>query len=177
VRHFPSEGEPAPGELGWPRWLRWTLKIAFAALAATTLTFAYAVGVILGFWPPIGRPRGVPASAHFVTMVEEQTWFDCTADMVRNVDHCRAWDGTGRLIADGDYQLFGEDRAATAPELRPTKVLVIPTRSGLPLPILIYQFEYGHRNSHSRPLVLVGAKDCIQGDPTAPYGWRLTGCH
>jgi hypothetical protein len=180
MRRIPSDEGGIPTQPastgGWPKWLRRTVKGVFAALAATALMFVYIFGVVVGFWPPIARPRGVPASAHFVSMVEEQTWFDCSADLARNVDHCRAWDGSGKLIADGDYQLFAEKRAATASELRPIRVERFLTTSGRPLPVLIYQFEYDHRNSHSRPLVLVGARDCIQGDPAATSGWGFAGC-
>jgi hypothetical protein len=110
MRRFPSdEGgiptQPASPD-GWPKWLRRTVTGVFAALAATALIFVYFFGVVVGFCPPITRPRGVSASAHFVSM----------------------------------------------------------------------QFEYDHRNSNSRPLVLVGARDCIRGDPTANSGWGFGGC-
>jgi hypothetical protein len=98
-------------------------------------------------------------------MVEEQMWFDCIPDMARNVDHCRAWDNRGDLIADGDYQLYFERRAATASELLPSLVKGAAGRySGL----VIYQFEYDRHNTFSRPLVLVSAINCIK------FGERLS---
>jgi hypothetical protein len=46
------------------------------------------------------------------------TWFDCSVDQIHNVNPCKAWDSSGRLIAFGNYRLDNEGRAATARELR-----------------------------------------------------------
>ncbi len=55
-------------------------------------------------------------------MVEDGTWFDCRVDVRRNVDVCRAWDDTGRVLANGDFRLECQGRAATELELRPSGV-------------------------------------------------------
>jgi hypothetical protein len=152
------------------------LRLALAAVAGLALFWLYAVGVVLGFWPPAWRPAGVPRSAHFVTMVEQQTWFDCVADMARNIDHCRAWDGRGEPIADGDYQLLGENRAATAEELRPAWVVSALTKDGRQISYAILQFEYDHRNSSSRPLVLAGFQDCLKAGWSGRDVVHFSGC-
>jgi len=52
-------------------------------------------------------------------MIETGAWFDCSVDSERNVDVCKAWDPDGCLMANGDFRLEGEDRAATTLELKP----------------------------------------------------------
>lgn len=84
----------------------------------------YHAGIILGFWPPLMRPPGVSQTAHYVSLVESGTWFDCNVDVERDVNICRAWDSNGRLLADGAFRLDGENRAATEQELRPSNVIV-----------------------------------------------------
>src|SRR5882672_4171905 len=96
------------------------LLITIGLLLVVAAWPAYNFGVVLGFWPPLTRPRPVTASAHYVSMIEEGTWFDCSVDSKRNVDTCKAWAPDGRLIASGDFRLEGEDRAATRIELKPT---------------------------------------------------------
>jgi hypothetical protein len=92
-------------------------------LAALVAAFpVYHLGIALSLWQPLIRPRGVSASAHYVSIVEEGTWFDCHLDFKRNVDVCKAWDPDGRLIVDGDFLLEGENRPASESELRPTHV-------------------------------------------------------
>src|SRR5258708_584013 len=83
----------------------------------------YKTGVSLGFWQPITRPSTVSRAAQHVTTLKQATWFDCHVDETRNVDVCRAWDNKGRLIADGDFRLEDEDRAATASELHPSYII------------------------------------------------------
>lgn len=78
--------------------------------------------VTFGCWQPLTRPSGVSPSAHLVCLLKNKTWFDCSVDAKRNVDVCRAWSSTGRLIADGDFRLEDEDRAAVGRELRPSTV-------------------------------------------------------
>ena len=83
----------------------------------------YYSGILFGLWQPLIRPQGVPRSAHYVSLVEEGTWFECYLDARRNVDVCRAWDAGGRPIVRGDFSLEGENRAATEAELRPSHVV------------------------------------------------------
>ncbi len=82
----------------------------------------YHAGIVFGLWQPLRRPPGVSPSAQYVSLVEEGTWFDCSVDSARNVDVCKAWNSDGQLIADGDFRLEGENRAATKSELHPTHV-------------------------------------------------------
>lgn len=100
--------------------------IAVAAGVAMTflaIRFVYPLGIALALWQPLIRPAGVSKSAHFVSTFEDGTWFDCSVDTPRNVDICRAWDEGGRLIANGDFRLEDEDRAATPSELHPSMIL------------------------------------------------------
>jgi hypothetical protein len=101
---------------------------------------AYHIGVGFGFWPPITRPTGVSKSAQFVTTLEEQTWFNCRVDTPRDVDVCQAWDANGRLIADGDFRLEDEDRAANASELHPSQVAPADQKGSLQM---IYLYGRG----------------------------------
>ncbi len=82
----------------------------------------YVFGVVFGLWQPWARPPGVSEAAHYVSRIEDGTWFDCTLDSKRNVDVCRAWDSDGRLLADGDFRLECQGRAASNAELRPSSV-------------------------------------------------------
>ena len=82
----------------------------------------YRRGVQFGYWEPLSRPSGVPATAHYVSLVETGTWFDCSVDRGLDVDWCAAWDFTGKLIAKGAFQLEHEHRAATESELHPSLV-------------------------------------------------------
>jgi hypothetical protein len=96
--------------------------IAAGLLIVAVAVPVYHAGVVFNFWQPLRRPQGVSPSAHYVSLVEEGTWFKCYVDSKRSVDVCKAWDADGRLIADGDFRLEGENRFATKSELRPTHV-------------------------------------------------------
>lgn len=168
-----SRGGPRAGRAGFGNWRSgWC---ALGGILAVLAFFTYLAGISMGICQPLVRPRGVPRSARYVN-VEEETWFDCAADTARNVDHCRAWDGTGRLIADGDYQLLDEKRAATSQELRPTWVVRGETKGGQVVAFAILQFQYDHRNSLSRPLVLTGFQDCLVADRIGLNVIRFHGC-
>jgi hypothetical protein len=106
----------------WKYMVKRVLAIALGISVAAVMWLLYVLGVTFGLWQPLTRPAGVAASAHYVSQVEDGTWFDCTVDDHRNVDHCQAWDYSGRLIAQGDFRLEGEDRAASKAELRPSSV-------------------------------------------------------
>jgi hypothetical protein len=86
----------------------------------------FLAGVELGFWQPITRPSGVSSRALYVSGFKSSGWFDCSVDRAKNVDACHAWDEYGRLTAYGDFRLDAERRAATAVELRPSKVQLYP---------------------------------------------------
>jgi hypothetical protein len=101
---------------------RITLIVIAAVFLGGTAWVYYTLGRWLGTWQHPIRPPGASQSAHYVSTGEEATWFDCWVDTRRDVDVCRAWDTHGRLIANGDYRLEDEDRAATATELRPSLV-------------------------------------------------------
>ncbi len=98
------------------------LLIVLGLLLAAGVWPAYSLGVAFGFWQPLTRPSSVSASAHYASQLEDGTWFDCSVDLKRNVDVCKGWDSYGRLLANGDFRLDGEDRAASAAELRPAWV-------------------------------------------------------
>ena len=105
-------------------WKR-VLLIAGIIVAAAGLFIGFEAGVLTGLWQPILRPRGVSSAAHFVSLDGKwTTWFDCSADARRNVDHCRVWDDHGRLLVDGDFRFDDEDRMATAAELKPSHVIL-----------------------------------------------------
>ena len=144
--------------------MRWISGgIAFAVVAVVLwwpVRYLYAVGVVLGVWSPIIRPSGVPGSAHFVTLVDEQTWFDCSIEENRNVNHCMAWDSSGRLVANGDYQIMGENRAARPSELRPSLVKRDMSEKGRGQAVVIYLF--GKDGAFSGRLVLVQYVRCIE---------------
>jgi hypothetical protein len=63
--------------------------------------------------------------------MKDSAWFDCSFDLGRDVDVCRAWDDAGHLIAYGRYRLAGERRAAKPTELRPAVVAIYPGRPEL----------------------------------------------
>lgn len=99
------------------------LRIASVSVLAAAAWPTYILGVAFGLWQPLTRPSSVSASAHYVSSVEDGTWFDCSVNVERNVNSCKAWDFGGHLIADGEFRLEGKDRAATASELRPSSVI------------------------------------------------------
>jgi hypothetical protein len=86
----------------------------------------FVIGVALNFWQPLTRPSGVSRRASHVDAFKSESWFECTVDLHRNVNVCRAWDEQGHLVAFGDYRLDGENRAARPDELRPWNVLCGP---------------------------------------------------
>jgi hypothetical protein len=77
-------------------------------------------------------------------------FFDCSVDVARNVNVCRAWDTDGNLIAYGNYRLDGENRAATAFELRPSAVHTYPGH-----PNLAWIYLFGDHGIANRTLVPV----------------------
>ena len=82
--------------------------------------FAYPYGIVFGLWQPLVRPAGISARAHYVSMIEDGSWFDCSIDEKRNVNVCRVWDYAGTLRAEGDYRFEDEPRAAGRDELYPS---------------------------------------------------------
>lgn len=92
---------------------------------------AYLIGLSLGFWQPLTRPTSVPSRARYVDTFKGAAWFDCSTDRIKNVNICQAWDTDGNLIAFGNYRLDGENRAATALELRPSQVHLYPGHPNL----------------------------------------------
>jgi len=123
-----------------------------AAVLIAAIWPAYNVGIVMGMWPPLTRPSGVPSSAHYVSAVEDEAWFYCFVDRIRDVDLCSAWDGYGRVLIDnGAFRLEDEDRAANEVELRPSMVI----RGNGNLSSFIYLF--GHRTFFGRLLVPVDA--------------------
>lgn len=120
------------------------------ALAIATILVAirpiYIQGVIYGIWQPLNRPPNVSAKAHYVSWIEDGNWFDCSVDHERNVDVCKAWDSNGRPMADGDFRLDGENRAANESELRPSDVDVSDGRT-----YAIYLF--GKQGARSKTLI------------------------
>ena len=102
------------------------IRVIAAVLAGVSLPaaawFLYPLGVAFGIWQPF-RPSGVSRNAHYVSLLKEGTWFDCSVDLRRNVNVCSAWDEEGKQLASGDFRLDEENRAATAGELKPSSVL------------------------------------------------------
>lgn len=113
-------------------------EVSAVVLFIAALRPFYLIGVDLGLWQPFSRPIGVSSRARYIPTMKTEAWFDCSVDHIRNVDTCRAWDETGNLIAFGAYRLDGENRAATANELRPSMVHTYP---GHPNLAWIYLFK------------------------------------
>jgi len=111
----------------------------------------YLIGVSLGFWQPLTRPTSIPTRARYVDTLKSDAWFDCSIERTKDVNICRAWDSDGNLIASGNYRLDGENRAATAPELRPSQVHLY---SGHPNLAWIYLFG-DHKKIMGKTLVPV----------------------
>jgi hypothetical protein len=97
-------------------------RLCLSVLCIAAAWIVYARGIQAGWWPPFNRPAGVPSGAIYVETPKRETWFECSVDLAKNVDNCRAWDRFGNLIAAGRYRLDGENRAATKDELRPSLV-------------------------------------------------------
>lgn len=128
--------------------LRRIMLSAVAILSIAATWPVYILGVVIGLWQPLTRPSAVPSSAHYVSSIEDGVWFDCFVEPRRNVDTCKAWDFGGRLLADGDFRLEGEDRAANSAELRPSAVISSGGHA-----YMIYLF--GKDGAYSRVLVPV----------------------
>lgn len=101
--------------------MRMMKRLAVGAVVTILVAFVYWCGILLNWWSPLIRPRGVPCRAKYVFLWESAEWFDCHVDERRNVDVCRAWDVDGHLAASGDFRLEGENRAATRSELHPSR--------------------------------------------------------
>lgn len=128
--------------------IRRAILIAVILVLLAAAWPAYNFGIALGFWQPITRPKGVPRSARYVSLLEDGTWFDCSVDARRDLDVCKAWTQDGKLIADGEFRLEGEGRAASKSELRPSRVLTTNGRA-----YMIYLF--GDHGAFSKVLVPV----------------------
>jgi hypothetical protein len=128
------------------------MKRLYSALAGSAAIaaawFVYTLGVAFGFWQPVRRPSGVPATARYVSLIEDGTWFQCSVDAKRDLNFCRAWAQDGKLLANGYFRLQDEGRAATQSELRPSRVLRTNGRA-----YMIHLF--GAKGAFSRALVPV----------------------
>ena len=111
------------------------------------------VAVPFGLCQPWTRPASVPWRAWYVPTLTDGAWFDCSVDRKRDVDTCKAWDDEGHLIAFGNYRLDGDNRAATAFELRPTMVQGYPCH-----PELAWIYLFKDYNPLGRTLVPVNGK-------------------
>ncbi|HLK64256.1 MAG TPA: hypothetical protein VKU19_12500 [Bryobacteraceae bacterium] len=70
-------------------------------------------------YSPRHRPNSVPANAVWAGGPDGGSYFFCGVDMERGVNPCTVWnDETGSVIVSGDFWISGQDRAATADELR-----------------------------------------------------------
>ena len=98
------------------------LAVLFSAIAMLVAPFAYRVGVVFGLWQPVTRPPQVPNAAHYVSSIEDGTWFVCTLDSSRDLNFCKAWDPYGNVLADGEFRIECQGRAANLLELRPSRV-------------------------------------------------------
>jgi len=129
------------------RMIRKIIVIGIGAVLFAAAWPLYNLGVAFRLWQPL-RPAGVSPSARYVSLIEDGTWFDCTVDSQRNVNVCRAWNTSGKLVADGQFRLEGDGRAAIGSELRPSRVLGTDGKA-----YMIYLF--GEHGALSRALVPV----------------------
>jgi hypothetical protein len=104
------------------RKIKLAIGIGVVLLLIVCAPTMYDMGVAFGLWQPLHRPHGVPRTARYVSTLTTETWFDCRVDLARDVDVCRAWGPDGALLANGDYRIDGEDRAARQSELKPSMV-------------------------------------------------------
>jgi hypothetical protein len=125
--------------------------IVGAVVLMASLRPVYLIGISLNLWQPLTRPSGVSKRARYVDTFKDAAWFDCTIERTKDVNACRAWDVHGRVIALGNYRLDGENRAATAQELRPSTLNRYP---GHPHLAWIYLFGE-HGNIFGKTLVPV----------------------
>lgn len=127
---------------------KWISVVSAGVILIVVVRPVYILGAVLGLWQPLTRPASVSLAARYVSRIEDGIWFDCVVDTKRNVNVCKAWDDKGHLIADGDFRLKGENRAATQAELRPSAVM-----SGDGHAYMIYLF--GNQGAHSKVLIPV----------------------
>ena len=99
---------------------RWAILLVLVAMASASVPTAYNLGIAFGVWQPLRRPHGVSPAAHYVSWIEGGAWFECSADMRRNLDFCKAWDEDGRALGSGAFRLECEDRAVSRDQLRPS---------------------------------------------------------
>ncbi len=140
------------------RKVKWTILAALVAMSSAAAPVVYKLGIAFGLWQPVRRPRGVSPAAQYVSWIEGGTWFECSADMKRNLDFCRAWDEDGRSLGSGAFRIECEDRAATQDQLRPSSAI-----SGGGSLYMIYLF--GDRGPQTMTLVHVdsaGRTPCAQ---------------
>ena len=131
-------------------WKRWLIGAGTALALAACYFFVYPFGIVFGLWQPVVRPAGVSARAHYVSMIEDGSWFDCSIDEGENVNFCRAWDYQGRLRAEGEFRYEDEPRAARRDELHPSLVAGRDT---------IYLFGGpDHRDAFAHALYRVGTQ-------------------
>lgn len=128
--------------------VKWAVAIGVSVALIALARPIYIFGVVFGIWQPMTRPTGVSSTARYVSWIEDGTWFDCAVDSKRNVNTCKAWDSDGRLLADGDFRLECQGRAATKAELRPSAV---SSSGGHGYAIYLY----GDKGARSRTLVPV----------------------
>ena len=100
---------------------RVTWKIVVGAvltlIVLTVSAYVY-VGVGPDYSPP-HRPSGVPPNAVWAGGPDGGSYFVCGVDMVKGVNPCTVWnDRSGAVIVSDDFWISGQDRAATAGELR-----------------------------------------------------------
>jgi hypothetical protein len=144
--------------------IKWTAGLCIVVAFGAAVRPVYVYGVVFGLWQPWSRPRGVSRKAHYVSRIEDGTWFDCKLDSKRDMNVCKAWDADGKLLADGDFRLECQGRAATVPELRPSSVISSHNHG-----YMIYLF--GAKGSQSAILVPVTSIDqnpCPQVTITSP---------
>jgi hypothetical protein len=152
-----------------------SLGVALIALARRPI---YIYGVVFGLWQPRTRPPGVSARAHYVSWVEDGTWFDCMVDSRANVDFCKAWDSDGKPLANGNFRLECQGRAATSAELRPSSVswsdghcnaIYLFGKEG-PRTLTLVPVTTEHPNPCTRATVTYGSASEASGSPPARPG-------
>jgi hypothetical protein len=92
-----------------------------------------------GSSPLCARPAFRKALVRFT--IRGWNWFQCAVDLERNVDVIKVWDSTGRMLADGEFQLEGVGRAATQSELHPSLILFDYKQNRIDM---IYLFKEHH---------------------------------
>ena len=136
--------------------IRKILLITGVLVLLILVPIGYQFGIALRFWPPLTRPPGVSRSARYVSLFDMGTWFDCAVNASRNTNTCKAWSRTGQLLADGEFQVENENRAADASELRP--LLVSCDKKDGKLVKVIYLA--GQKGNFSKRLIAVDNQKC-----------------